>query len=66
MTNPIETLEMFHPLEQNEAFALAQLCKRIGYQECRANAINQDEAQLMISALFKIQHALADIGIAPR
>jgi hypothetical protein len=66
MKTPIEKLEMFHPLDENEAFALAQLCKRIGYQECRINAINQDEAALMISALAKIQHALADIGIAPR
>lgn len=53
-------------LEDHEAFAFAQLLKRIGWSEIRANAVDDDEAYLMRTAIDKIRNALAEEGIAPR
>lgn len=53
-------------LEDAETWALAQLVKRIGWSEMRGNAVDDDEAALMRSALVKLQAALAGAGVAPR
>ena len=52
--------------EDAEAWALAELCKRIGYSECRANAVDDDEARNMIVATSKMQQALSRAGFAVR
>lgn len=53
-------------LQPDEALALAQLVKRIGYSDVRSNAVNQDETYTMLDALAKVQLALANAGYAPR
>jgi hypothetical protein len=50
----------------SEAWALAELCKRIGYSECRANAVSDDEARDMIVGTSKMQQALARAGFTVR
>ena len=53
-------------LPQAQAWALAQLLKRLGFSDCRALA--QDEAQtyLMLQAAEQLRRALAEAGCAPR
>ncbi|TPQ24914.1 hypothetical protein [Methylomonas koyamae] len=53
-------------LQPYQAEALAQLCKRIGWSDCRSNASNDDEAYRMMDAIAKLQRALAESGFAPR
>jgi len=53
-------------LPNDQAMALAQLCKRISFKECRANAIDGDEAYVMLDAIAKLQRALAESGYSPR
>lgn len=52
--------------QNDEAWALAELCKRIGYSECRQNAVDDDEARAMIVATSKMQQALARAGFTVR
>lgn len=49
-----------------QAEALAQLVKRIGWSELRINAIDDDEARMMMDSVLAVQKALADSGYAPR
>lgn len=49
-----------------ETWALAQFVKRVGWSEMRSNAVDDDEADLMRSAIEKLQAALAGAGVAPR
>lgn len=53
-------------LDEAEAWALAQLVKRLGYSDCRSKADGDTEAHLMLEALAKLQSALADAGVSPR
>ncbi|WP_367154680.1 hypothetical protein [Methylomonas sp. HYX-M1] len=53
-------------LPDKEALALAQLCKRISWSDCRENAVNDDEAYIMMDAIAKLQKSLAESGYAPR
>lgn len=53
-------------LTENEAYALAQLCKRTGFSDVRENAVDQDEAYLMVHALDRVRTALADSGVVVR
>ena len=46
--------------------ALAQFVKRVGWQEIRANAVDDDEAQLIRAGVEALQRALSDAGYAPR
>lgn len=48
------------------AFALAQLCKRIGFSNLREKAVDDEEAYRMRDAIDAIQKALADAGCDPR
>jgi hypothetical protein len=48
-----------------ESLALLQCMKRIGFNEWRQNAID-DEAYLMRDGCGKIASALADVGYRPR
>ena len=59
------------PLElpDDEAMALAQLTKRIGYDDCERLSNRYDggrELDAMIAGIDKLQRALAEAGFAPR
>lgn len=56
------------PLEltAQEAEALAQFFKRVGWQEMRQNAVDDDEAYGVRDAIYRVQKALADVGFNPR
>jgi len=53
-------------LDTEEAWALAQLMKRIGWSECRALAQDVHESGLMIEAIERVRAALAEAGCTPR
>lgn len=53
-------------LSDAEAWALAQLVKRIGWSDCRALAVDEAEVRLMIKATDRVRAALAAAGYAPR
>jgi hypothetical protein len=64
-----ETLRMLPimmRLPDDEALALAQFVKRVGWSDIRANAVDNDEAYVIRSAIYKLQTALAEYGFAPR
>ena len=53
-------------LPGDEAWALAQFVKRVGWTEMRENAESEDETYLIRSALGKLFEALREVGYAPR
>ena len=53
-------------LDAPETLALAQLVKRLGFSDCRANAETEAEAYLMMDALAKLQSVLDEAGVSPR
>lgn len=53
-------------LTNEEAWALAELVKRIGWAELRGNAANENEAYTMRDAVGRLQGALAEAGFSPR
>lgn len=53
-------------LDEGEALAFAQLIKRLGWNEFRANASSEAEAHLMSEAVTKVWSALRNAGLAPR
>ncbi|MBK6743621.1 MAG: hypothetical protein IPG66_11845 [Hydrogenophilales bacterium] len=53
-------------LTDDQAWALAQLCKRICFTDCRSNAVSNDEAYQMIDATSLVGRVLAEAGYAPR
>jgi cytochrome c len=53
-------------LTEQEALDLAQFVKRVGWQEMRQNAVDEDEAYRIREAIDKVRKALADVGYAPR
>jgi len=53
-------------LPDNEALALAQFVKRVGWSEMRDNAASEDEAYEIKAAIGKLQDALGLAGYAPR
>lgn len=53
-------------LPDDLAWALAQFLKRVGYNDYRALAVDEQEAYEMVDAGEKVRAALADKGIAPR
>lgn len=53
-------------LTEEEAFALAQLCKRISFETCRNMAVDGPEAYAMIDATNRVRKALFDAGVVVR
>lgn len=53
-------------LEVAEAEALAQFVKRVGFDEIRQNAQNDEEAYAIREAINKLQTALDFAGYSPR
>lgn len=61
-----ETVTITATLKDDEALALAQFLKRVGFGEWRQNAVNDSEAYLMRGACDKVARALAEVGYNPR
>jgi len=53
-------------LEPSIALALAQFCKRIGWQDCVTNSVSDAEAYEMLDGLGTLRLALRDAGFDPR
>ena len=53
-------------LSAAQAWALAQLLKRIGWSDCRGLAEDEQQTHLMIAAVERVRAALAESGYAPR
>lgn len=53
-------------LDHETAMALAQFCKRAGWTEFRACAVNHEEACKISDGIGTLQRALAEQGFAPR
>jgi hypothetical protein len=66
MTTPRKTVTITVTLPTDEALALAQFCKRVGWSDCRANAVDSDEAYRMVAALDRVRTGLAAVGYSPR
>lgn len=66
MTTPNNTAEIRMELPPDQADALAELVKRIGWSELRALAVDDVEAHAMRDAVETLRRALADGGFAPR
>ena len=66
MRSSADTVTISVELSPTQARALAQFCKRVGFTDCRSNAVSDDEAYQMIYALNDVREALALQGYAPR
>ena len=53
-------------LTSQEALALAQFVKRVGWSEFRQNAVDDDEAYVIRDAVDRVAVGLAQVGFAPR
>jgi hypothetical protein len=56
-------------LPDDEAMALAQLTKRIGYDDCERLSDRHDggaECHAMLASIDKLRGALCEAGFAPR
>ena len=53
-------------LNAAQAWALAQLLKRIGWTDCLRLAEDKEQTALMIEATERVRAALARVGYAPR
>jgi len=51
---------------EGEAFALAQLAKRICFVDLKGLSSSEEEAYQMRDAVVKLKQVLADAGAAPR
>jgi hypothetical protein len=60
----LETITFELPLDQAEA--LAQFVKRVGWPEMRACAVDDREAYEIRAALSALAKGLAEAGYAPR
>lgn len=61
-----EPLAFVVELPEDEAYALAELCKRAGWVDCRDMAISEAETRQMLAALGRVRMALAARGVAVR
>lgn len=64
--NPHTNETVYAEFGEREVWALAQIVKRLGFSDCRSNAVDDDEAYQMTDALGKVQCFLAEAGVAPR
>ena len=61
-----KTVKITVELTIEQAQALAQFVKRVGWSEIRQNAVDDDEAHEIQIALMLVQSSLAEVGYAPR
>ena len=69
MTDSTATIDIPLCLPRDEAWALGELTKRLGHDDCKRLASRYDggvEAEQMWSAVNKLRAALAESGYAPR
>lgn len=66
MSGAVRSVVLYVDLTEEEALALAQFVKRVGFTDCRSNAVDTEEAYRMIRALGSLGNALAQAGWAPR
>lgn len=59
-------IELDVGLSMEQALALAQFLKRVGIDDYRRLAVDQEEAWLMLDAGERVRDALREVGIAPR
>jgi dissimilatory sulfite reductase (desulfoviridin) alpha/beta subunit len=59
-------VEVWLRLPDEEALALAQFVKRVGWSEFRQNAVDEAEAYTIRAAIDLLRKALAESGYAPR
>lgn len=59
-------VEVFLDLSLTEGFALAELCKRIGWADVATLSVDPDEARAMLRACDVVRSALAAAGVAVR
>ena len=60
------TITVTFELDEDQAEALAQFVKRVGWSEMRACAVDDDEAYRIRSAIDQVQRGLAEAGFSPR
>jgi len=53
-------------LSEAQAWALAELCKRIGWADARALSVDEAETHQMIRATDRLAGALREAGFSPR
>jgi hypothetical protein len=66
MSNQKSDIEIYWEgpaLTKAEAYALAQLCKRIGFNDCEKLSVDKAEAYRMLNATDKVRSALESVGI---
>jgi len=62
----MEHLTLYIVLSDENAWALAQFVKRVGFSDCRPLAVSEEEAWQMIHAAEILRCALAEAGYTPR
>ncbi len=62
----MENVTLHIELSDENAWALAQFLKRLGFSDCRQLASSEEEAWQMIHATEAVRAALAEQGYAPR
>ena len=53
-------------LDEDTAYALAELCKRIPFSDARSNAVDDSEAYRMLEALDNVRKGLEGAGVYVR
>jgi len=53
-------------LTDAQAWALAQMVKRLGWLDLRPVAVDAAEIRIMLTALERVRQALENVGYAPR
>ena len=66
MSKGNEKVVVTFELDRNEAWALAQFCKRTTHQDCHDNAMSEDEAYEMMRGIGGVIRGLIEAGINPR
>lgn len=61
-----ENVELAVSLTEPQAYALAELCKRIGWSDVRTLSVDEDEARLMIQVTDRVRGALKQVGVRVR
>ena len=62
----MDTVIIHFELPEDQAMALAQFLKRVGYSAYRECAVDENEAYEMVYAADQLRQALARQGYAPR
>jgi hypothetical protein len=62
MNTDTQDVRIVSDLMEEQARQLAQLCKRIGFSDVRAQTTTNAEAYVMLGAIARLQYALAQAG----